>query len=345
MKCAEIRNFGCRIKDDIYFKNMKTLFIENDLLRVGILLDKGADIFEFLYKPKDLDFIWLSPYGIKKYDEYLLTKNQNIGRFLDFYEGGWQEIFPNGGMHCNYSGAEFGMHDEVSLLRWDYEIIEDTAETVEIKLFVETRLTPFLLEKNLILYKENPTLFIKERIVNKSPVNIHTIWGYHIVYGYPFLDEGCKINVSAGKGLTYNIKGEMDDNIKLNQEFDWPFLQLNNGEKIDLSVIPPNSLESSKFLYLSNLGKGEYEIINNKTNLKIRVIWNKNIMPYLWFWQEFNKSKGYPWYRMSRVFGLELFSADTLGIENAIKKGKALTVKGNSEIDFNLDIAVLEAKR
>jgi len=53
------RKQGCRLSLDYTYKGMRVGFLENDLIRVGILLDKGADIFEFTYKPRDLDFLCL----------------------------------------------------------------------------------------------------------------------------------------------------------------------------------------------------------------------------------------------------------------------------------------------
>lgn len=50
------RNFGCRINDEMTFRGLRLIIMENDLLRIGILLDKGTSIYEFLYKPQDVDF-------------------------------------------------------------------------------------------------------------------------------------------------------------------------------------------------------------------------------------------------------------------------------------------------
>jgi len=170
LKEARFRNFGCRIRDDITYKGMRAVFLENNLLKVGILVDKGTDIFEFLYKPMDMDFVWLSPFGVRSPKDFMMTKNQAGGRFMDFYEGGWQEIFPNGGDPCEIRGAEFGQHDEISLLPWSYEIIEDSKDSIEVKFWVNTRLTPFCLEKSLRLENNNPVLMVKEKVINKSSV-------------------------------------------------------------------------------------------------------------------------------------------------------------------------------
>ncbi|MDZ7837375.1 MAG: hypothetical protein U5N58_05175 [Actinomycetota bacterium] len=134
MKPAKIRNYGCRIKDSATYKDMRCLFLENRYLRVGILLDKGSDIFEFLYKPLDMDMVWLSPFGIRNPQRFNLTKSQPAGRFMDYYQGGWQEIFPNGGGSCQHQGIEWGQHEEAALLPWSYRILSDEPEQIEVEL-------------------------------------------------------------------------------------------------------------------------------------------------------------------------------------------------------------------
>ena len=37
---------------------MRAVSLENELLRVGVLADKGTDVFEFNYEPRDMDFVW-----------------------------------------------------------------------------------------------------------------------------------------------------------------------------------------------------------------------------------------------------------------------------------------------
>ena len=52
------RNWGARVLEYEY-AGMRTVFLENEKLRVGVLADKGTDVFEFNYKPRDVDFVWL----------------------------------------------------------------------------------------------------------------------------------------------------------------------------------------------------------------------------------------------------------------------------------------------
>ena len=56
---------ACTISDDWTYKGMRVIFLENEYLRIGILADRGSDIFEFKYKPADLDFLLRLPKGIQ----------------------------------------------------------------------------------------------------------------------------------------------------------------------------------------------------------------------------------------------------------------------------------------
>ncbi len=65
MRFALPRNYGCRLWDQHTYKGMQVVVLENDLLRISVLADKGTDIFEFLYKSLDLDYMLMTPQGIR----------------------------------------------------------------------------------------------------------------------------------------------------------------------------------------------------------------------------------------------------------------------------------------
>jgi len=89
------RKQDCRISLDYTYKGMRVAFLENDFIRVGVLIDKGGDIFEFTYKPKDIDFLWQSPIPMRS--PFVSTSALAEGAYHDYYYGGWQEILPSAG--------------------------------------------------------------------------------------------------------------------------------------------------------------------------------------------------------------------------------------------------------
>jgi len=180
---------------DTYYNDVRTLYLENDLLKVGILIDKGADIFEFIYKPANIDFMWKTRLGVRSPQSFVPTVSTNLGAFLDYYEGGWQELFPNADEPCIYKGAALGLHGEVCLMRWNFEVIQNTSNLIEIKLSTSTYRTPFYLEKTIRLRSGIPVLEFEQTITNEGGEEMDFMWGQHPAIGNPFLDNNCIISL------------------------------------------------------------------------------------------------------------------------------------------------------
>ena len=76
---------------------MRTLRIENDILAATVLVDKGADIYQLIYKPQGIDVLWKSPWGLKEQGRGVQSTFSSAAAWLENCAGGWQEIFPIGG--------------------------------------------------------------------------------------------------------------------------------------------------------------------------------------------------------------------------------------------------------
>jgi hypothetical protein len=51
-------------KEVMLARGNRAVLIENDLLVATVLVDKGADIYQLIYKPKQTDVLWKSPWGL-----------------------------------------------------------------------------------------------------------------------------------------------------------------------------------------------------------------------------------------------------------------------------------------
>jgi hypothetical protein len=337
------RNWGARILECQY-KGMRVVFLENELLRVGVLADKGTDIFEFNYKPRDMDFVWLSAGGVRNPTSYLSTSPDPLATFMDYYPGGWQEIFPNGGAPSSYLGARFGQHGEVSNLPWDYEIVEDGESAVAVRFSVRTQKTPFYLEKQLRLRSGESRLSVEETLVNESGISLSAMWGHHLAFGRPFLEEGCQIRVPEGAAIVPHAEPIHPEGrrVKGGKTYPWPFAEGESGEEVDLSVLPSRGT-LPEMLYLTDLSLARYEVENPIKNLGLRVEWNLDLMPYLWFWQEYGASNFYPWYGRHYNIGLEPFSSfPTNGLQEAVDNDSALSIEADEERRFSLCVEAFE---
>lgn len=335
------RNYGCRINTNYFYKDLRVAVLENEYLRISILVDKGTDIFEFLYKPKDIDFMWLSPWGINSPSKFVSTIPSRDGNFMDYYEGGWQEIIPNFGYGTLYKGAEEGLHGEVCLIPWEHQILENTPHKVSIKFMVRTYRTPFYLEKTLTLISEDPKLYISERLRNEGYVDIDLMWTHHPTFGGVFLDDSTVIDV-PGNNIKFILKPENEgkyDEIK-DETIKWPIFCGYSGKKIDFSKSPTVEAKAQSIdeVCLGNLEEGWYAVTNLGKKVGFGMRWDSKIFPYIWIWRMYGKGyKGSPWWGRVYCMALELCSSfSPIGLDGAIKNGTALRMAPQQEINTSL---------
>jgi hypothetical protein len=337
------RNWGPRIREVDYF-GMHLVDLENERLRVGVLSGKGTDVVELNYKPRDLDFVWLTPGGVRNPASFLSTSPDPLATFVDTYPGGWQEVFPNGGAPADWNGASFGQHGEISNLPWDVRINEESDHAAVVTFAIRTLKSPFRIEKTLRLETGQSTLFLNEAITNESNTEVSAMWGHHLAYGRPFLDETCLIRLPEGVTIIPHPVPIHPGGRRVNadQRPTWPFIEGSDGKSLDLSRLPPQGTISD-IVYLTDFPEGWYELVHPGKGIGIRVEWDIEVMPYLWYWMEFGASTGYPWYGRLYTIGLEPFSSyPTNGLPDAVANGTALTFGPGAQRDFWLRATIFE---
>jgi hypothetical protein len=339
------RNWGPRLREFVYH-GLRLIVLENERMRIGVLAGKGTDVVELNFKPRDLDFAWLTAGGVRNPLSYLSTSPDQLATFIDTYAGGWQEIFPNGGAPSTYQGAQFGQHGEVCNLPWDVRLVEDSEQAVAVAFLVRTQKTPYLIEKELRLVAGEATLHVRETITNESDVPLHAMWGHHLAFGRPFLDETCRIRLPDGvEIIPHDVPIHPDGRrVRAGQRTTWPFAEAERGSSVDLSVLPPRGT-LGEIVYLTSFpnSEGWYEIVHPGNEVGFRVEWDAARMPYLWFWQEFGASTGYPWYGRHYNVGLEPFSSyPTNGLAEAVANGTALTFGPREQKSFWLRASIVE---
>src|SRR5689334_21660666 len=132
----------CSIQELRLDHDVRALRIENDLLAAMVLLDKGADIYQLIYKPRDLDVLWKTPWGLRS-PRTAQSSFTSTAAWLETDPGGWQEIFPSGGGPCVYKGVELNFHGESSVAAWDHAVIEAGGDAAEVRLTTRLFRSPF----------------------------------------------------------------------------------------------------------------------------------------------------------------------------------------------------------
>lgn len=344
------RNHGARLSE-AEVDGMALVTLENELLRVGVLAGKGADVLELLYKPLDLDFCWARAQPLANPARRPPSGHDDTATYLDWYPGGWQEVLPSAGAPSDHAGAVFGQHGEVHLAPWDHEVVTDTAAEVAVRFRVRLRRLPLLLERTMALRSGEPLLRIEERLVNESGVEQRAMWGQHVVFGTPFLEPGMRIRVPEGVRVLPHPDAVGPRGRRIDPgdgtPFAWPHApaaadaaSTTAAATVDLSYVPPPG-GPGEMLYLTDLPQGWYEI-GRPGKPAFRLDWDVRVLPYLWLWQELGAGDGYPWHGDAYVVGLEPSSSyPTNGIAEAVANGSALRLAPHAELTLAWSARIL----
>ena len=335
------RKQHCRISLDYTYKGMHVAFMENEQVRVGILLDKGADVFEFTFKPRDIDFMWQSPIEMRK--PFVATSVLPEGAFHDYFYGGWQEVLPSAGWASEpYLGTYQGLHGEASLLPFEAAVLEDTPDSVALRTRVRLYRSPLALERTMSIQRDKAALFIRERLVNESENEFAIMWGHHPAIGIPFLDENCVVQTPAKKVevLAFHPNGLWEPG----GDYEFPMVpNRRTGELQDITKVLPKDTRSVDVVFFKELTEGWYTLTNQTTQVGFGMAWDETLFKYLWMWQVYGGHNDYPWYGRTYNVALEPFTSyPPAGVQNAIKNGSALLMKPNQVIETDLVAVAFE---
>ena len=337
------RNYGCRYRE-IIENGYHSLVLENKKIRISVYLDKGSDIYEFLYKPEDIDFMWKSPIELDGTRNTPFTKESSRGNFLDIYEGGWQDILPTIGDPVNLKKIEMGVHGELFSLPFKYTVEKDSTEKVVIKLFARMQRTPFFVEKRLTIMENSACLQIEEKVINEADEVFNFSWGQHPAIGIPFLDENCIIDVpKAKKAKTYKESLSPRQIVPLDKEFKWPLIKSINGVTLDLSRVMPSDSKTAYIAYLENVTEGWYGITNTRLGLGFGMVWDSMIYKHLWMWMVYRGAYGYPWYGRTYNVALEPWSSLTDNFNEVLKNNDFLSLNPGQSITCKYAAIIYES--
>jgi galactose mutarotase-like enzyme len=328
------RNWGCRLDDRIIWQGYRAIVLQNELLQIVILVDKGAEIIQFLYKPLDVDFLWRSPNGLRRAEHFATADGTKASPFFDRWGGGWFEVLPNGGPATSVAGAPLGTYAETTDVRWQYRILQDDPEEVRVGFWIKTYRTPFLLQKTLTLKSGSPALFIEEKLTNLGQEAVHFMWGHHPVVGEPFLDEYCRISAPESIVQVLHAEDGPDHRMGLHQEAPWPVIEDRDGAPLDLRIVPPKTRQAMDNCYLKDFANGWISVHHTQKKIGFGMAWDANVFPYIWLWQAFGGGIGYPWYGRSYCLGIEPWASyPCAGLKTAIENQTARQLAPGTSLD------------
>ncbi|MBI2951611.1 DUF4432 family protein [bacterium] len=330
------RNYGCRLLE---FKLLgyRTVALENEALRVTVLADKGACVYELLHKPSDTDFLWRWERGLRP-GGYVEAIPHPRGNFQEYFAGGWDEMFPVFGGGAQMNGLPIGYHGEVACVPWDCVVERDDPEEVAVRFEARTVRAPFRLRRTLRLRRRCPTLFVSETATNEGGAEVAFTWGHHPAFGPPFLSADCVIDTGGKKVLAH--RGDAYERGRVaaeDQEGAWPYLKGRDEKSVDLSRVLGPEARLSDCFYITDFGEPAWVSVTNRASgVGIGLAWSRGVMPAALLWQGFGGDDAAPWWGRAYTLCVEPLSSCPMDYGEAVRSGTALRLEPGGSLSFEM---------
>jgi galactose mutarotase-like enzyme len=312
--------------------------LEDELLQLDIVPEKGADILAIRWLPLGLNLLWRSPWGLRPKASIAPTGDSML-RFLTQYPGGWQTIFPNGGDACKENGVELGFHGEASLLPWDW-----VSETGELICRTELQVLPFKLEKRVSVV--GPSVRVTETVENIGSAPQEVMWSHHPAFGAPFISSGTTVEAGAKSFTVDDARDTPAGDLEPGAKSKWPQGLTRSGLPVDLRMLPDQATPMDRFGYLSGFDEGRASITNRELPLRVDLTWDERIFPHAWYWLEAHATRTYPWFGEAYVFAIEPASSFPGQGLTAVKQktGLQMTFKPGETKTVTVELTISEPK-
>ena len=101
--------------------------------------------------------------------------------------------------------------------------------------------------------------------------------------------------------------------------------------------MPPPDIAAAEWVCLSELSGGWYALTNTDRRVGFALAFDLEVFPYLWFWQMWGATAGYPFHGRAYCCALEPWTSwPDSGIEETIRNGTAITLAGAASIATSL---------
>jgi hypothetical protein len=278
---------------------LRTILLENDLVRIVVLPDAGAKVWQIHYKPLNANLLWNHP--------GLAPARQPLDAcYDDTWSGGWDELFPN-----DEAGTLLGHvmpdHGELWTCAWEAEPFTSD-DAVGVHLRCSTPISHFLVEKTLTLRARRALLEVRYKLTNKGKDSFPFLLKLHPAFS---ISSSHRIDFPPMTVLREKeFAGTLDE---APQIFPWPDAPI--GDLVlDLRQVPDESSKAVHFFYGTELAAGWCGVTNLTNKLAAALRFDPEIFSTCWLfathggWRDLNvvvlePATGYPFRLQSMIDG------------------------------------------
>jgi len=258
---------------------LRAVELENNWLKLSILPDVGAKIYDLISKRTGRNLLWHNPRIAPQ--PYPIE-----GNFDNYWCGGWDDGFPTCD-ECDHGGEHYPNLGELRSVRWTVEAAGVKGGQAVARLSSFGPISPVRAEKTIILAGDAPVVRMRNAITNLGPLPLDFIWGTH-----PALDPTPEtiLRVPARTGI---VGQSSDPKLgKPGQRYAWPMLETPAGHT-DMSRVQGFEAKICCGHYATDLEAGWYAVEDERTGAGFALKFPVDVCPYLWMWLVYGGWRGY----------------------------------------------------
>lgn len=259
--------------------DLRSVVLENDWLRVSILPEVGAKIYDLVWKPTGRNILWHNP--------RILPQTYPIdGNFDNYWCGGWDDGFPTCDP-CEYRGEQYPSLGELRSVKWQVLAAGENEKQAYVKLAAFGPISPVRAEKTVTVMASSPVLRVKYEITSLGVLPLEFIWGTH-----PALEahENLILRIPAKTGI---VGQATDPRLGTpGQRYAWPMLESSAGVT-DMSRIQGVEAKIACGHYATDLQAGWYAVEDARTGNGFLLQFPLEQCPFLWMWLVYGGWRGY----------------------------------------------------
>jgi hypothetical protein len=292
---------------EIRYRERRAVQIENDLVRVTLLVE-GGHIAEILHKPSGVNPLWTPPWPSIEPSTYNPAGHPQYGsdaesKLLAGIMGHNLCLDIFGGPSEEEAAAGLTVHGEASVVPY---VISSGGTALTAR--AELPQAGLRLERRIDLHSGG-RIVIVETVENLTACDRPVAWTEHVTLGPPYLERGStQFRASATRSKVFEIdftggKGYM----KPAAEFDWPDVPRLDGGTSDLRVYTSARSSAGFTTHLMDPHRDQAFFVawSPATQVLFGYVWKRSDFPWLGIWEENYSRSQPPWNGKTLTRGME----------------------------------------
>lgn len=308
---------------DWTYRGIRTVILENELLRVIVMPELGAKIWQVTYKPKGKDLLWHNP----RIKPRPLPFHAN---YDDNFFGGWDELFPND-MPEELNGESMPDHGEIWTLPWEWALETHTEGEATLHLWVQTPISACRVEKWLTLRASESTLRFHHRITNIGSKDQPHLWKLHPAMA---VDEHCRVELGA-KTMYIEDFGPPRGG-KTEVTYQWPYLTDTEATRHDMRIVLPPTARVNEFQYATELSEGWCALTHTKDEVGFALTFDRRVLASCWLFASYGG-----WRDLYTVV-LEPCTGYPVSVNDGVNQGTHRVLKAGQTVECDVTAVVFE---